>query len=118
VQVFHAVREPPLVEQLEVQPNVPGQPWLAAAHHDGRHEQVDLVHQPRRERVLREAGTAHAEVAVGGLQAADGFGVELALEPRDVAMCSTASTRSCRVAAGRRSSTNGRAAAMAATLGS
>jgi hypothetical protein len=56
VHVDHAVAEAPLVEKLEVHPDVSGQPRLAAAHDDREHQQVDLVHQPGPERVLRQAG--------------------------------------------------------------
>ena len=58
----------------------PRQRWLAAAHHDGVHEQVDLVHQPRPERVRRETGAAHAQVAIGGLETANGLRIEVGLE--------------------------------------
>src|SRR5918996_6187479 len=44
------VAEPPLVEQLQVQPDAPGQARLAAADDDREQEQVDLVHQPGPER--------------------------------------------------------------------
>jgi len=41
----HAVREAPFVEQLQRQADVLGQRLRAAANHDGREDEVALVHQ-------------------------------------------------------------------------
>ena len=58
VEVNHAVAETAFVQQLERQADVVGKGPLAAAHHDGRDEQVALVDQPGLERLGGEVGTA------------------------------------------------------------
>ena len=63
VQVDHAVVEPVLVDQLEIQPYVVRQRRRAAAHDHREEEQVQLVDQPGLERLARELGAADAEIA-------------------------------------------------------
>lgn len=49
MEVRDAVREPALIEQLELRPDAVRQGALAASHHDRAQEQVALVDQPRSE---------------------------------------------------------------------
>jgi hypothetical protein len=62
--VNQAVPEAALVKQLELQADVVRQRLLAASHHDGRHEQVQLVDQPRFERMGGEIGPGDGEVTL------------------------------------------------------
>src|SRR5205085_4506688 len=57
-QVHHAVAEAPLVEQIQLDVDAVRQRPLAAAHHDGREEQLHLVDEPGRERLAGELWTA------------------------------------------------------------
>jgi hypothetical protein len=45
------------VQQFEVQADIVREGPLAAPDHDGRHEQVELIDQPRRDRLGGEIGT-------------------------------------------------------------
>ena len=62
--VNDALAEATFVEQLELQADICGKSRLAAAHQDRRDEQMELVDQPRLDRVGGEPGTAHGEVTV------------------------------------------------------
>ena len=46
VEVNHPVAEAPFVEQLEIEARTNGECPRAAADHDGREEEADLVDQP------------------------------------------------------------------------
>src|SRR6266702_19648 len=81
-QVHHAVAEPALVQQFELEPGPVGEELLAAAQHDGPDEQVVLLHQPGGDRMGAEGGTAHGEITLGcRLQVPDRFGVEVWFDP-------------------------------------
>jgi hypothetical protein len=83
--VNHAVAETAFVQQLELEADLAGESLDAAAHHDGRDDEVDLVDQPGLDRLSGEIGTAHDQVA-----------------PADAFSCRTASgsnSRSIRVLA-------------------
>jgi 2-polyprenyl-6-methoxyphenol hydroxylase-like FAD-dependent oxidoreductase len=64
-EVDHAVAEAAFVEQFEPQADTVGDGLSAASHHDGREEQLALVHEASLERVASEFGTAHREVTSG-----------------------------------------------------
>ena len=61
-QIDPPVSKPPLVQELELQPNVIGQHPPAAAKEKRDEEQVNLVDQPRPKGLRGEGWTAHGEV--------------------------------------------------------
>src|SRR5439155_3590630 len=82
-EVDHAVAETALAQQLELHADVVGEALVAAAHHDGRNEQVDLVDQASPDRLAGEVGTANGEVSFGlRFHLRDRFRVEGSLDPR------------------------------------
>ena len=83
MEVNHAAFETAFVRQFELQADIAGEGPFAPSHHDGREEQVELIHQPRLDRLAGEVGTAHADVMTRGrLQLPDRFRVEVSLDPR------------------------------------
>jgi hypothetical protein len=80
-EVYDAVSESALIEELEVGAYAGRQPWLAPADDNGPHEQLALVDQPGLESLRREVGTSYGEIAAGrGLQFVYCGGVETAFE--------------------------------------
>src|SRR5215218_741253 len=83
VEVNHAALETAFVQQFELQADVAGEMPFTATNHDGRDEQVTLVYQPGLERLGRQVGTTHADVALRlRFHPTDRFGVEVSLDPR------------------------------------
>ena len=67
--VDDAVAEAALVEELELGARVGRQRRLAPTEDDGPDEQVELVNEPRVDRLCRKVRTSHDEIASGrGLQ--------------------------------------------------
>src|SRR5437660_8261429 len=80
-EVYDAVAESALVEELELGARVGRQRGLAPTEDDGPDEQLALVNQPGLDRLRREVRTAHDEIASGrGLQVVYRAGVEVAFE--------------------------------------
>ena len=88
VQVDGAVPEATHVLEIEVHADAVRERRRAASHHDRREEQMDLVDQPRSERLRGEVGTADAEVARRRrLHLSDRVGVERPIDPCPRAGC-------------------------------
>ena len=80
-EVYDAVSESALIEELKVGAHAGRQPWLAPADDNGQDEQLALVDQPGLESLRREVGTSYGEIAAGrGLQFVYCGGVETAFE--------------------------------------
>src|SRR5207244_151107 len=80
-EVYDAVSESALIEELKVGAHAGRQPWLAPADDNGQDEQLALVDQPGLESLRREVGTSYGEIAAGcGFQFAYRGGVETAFE--------------------------------------
>jgi len=62
MKVDDSTAGPPLIEQLKVEPGMPGEGVLAAAQHDWPEEQVALIHQARLKRLGSEIRSAHREI--------------------------------------------------------
>ena len=81
MEVNYAVAETAFGEQFELRAEVIGKSLLAASHHDGRKQQVELVQQPGLHRLPGELGAAHGDVSPSRrLQPPDRFGVEVSLD--------------------------------------
>ncbi len=65
MQVDDPAGEAALVEELEPDAHVAGQPMGTAAHHHGGDEQVKLVHEPGPERLSGEPRATDADVGPG-----------------------------------------------------
>jgi hypothetical protein len=61
VEVHHTLAESAFVQQFELQADIVGEERVAASHHDGRDEQVDLVDQPGLDRLGGEVGAGVAQ---------------------------------------------------------
>jgi len=80
-EVYDAVSESALIEELKVGAHAGRQPWLAPADDNGPDEQLALVDQPGLESLRREVRTSYGEIAADrGLQLVYRGGVELAFE--------------------------------------
>ena len=80
-EVYDAVSESALIEELKLDTHAGRQPWLAPADDDREDEQLALVDQPGLESLRREVGTSYGEIAAGrGLQLVYLGGVETAFE--------------------------------------
>ena len=80
-EVYDAVTESALIEELEICAHAGRQPWFAPADDNGQDGQPALVDQPGLESLRREVGTSYGEVAAGrGLQFVYCGGVETAFE--------------------------------------
>ena len=64
-EVYDAVSESALIEELKVGAHAGRQPWLAPADDNGQDEQLALVDQPGLESLRREVGTSYGEIAAG-----------------------------------------------------
>lgn len=62
-EVYDAVSESALIEELEVGAHAGRQPWLAPADDNGPDEQLALVDQPGLESLRREVRTSYGEIA-------------------------------------------------------
>jgi hypothetical protein len=80
-EVYDAVSESALGEELKVGAHAGRQPWLAPADDNGPDEQLALVDQPGLESLRREVRTSYGEIAADrGLQFVYRGGVETAFE--------------------------------------
>ncbi len=80
-EVYDAVSESALIEELKVGAYAGRQSGLAPADDNGQDEQLALVDQPGLESLRREVGTSYGEIAAGrGLQFVYCGGVETAFE--------------------------------------
>jgi hypothetical protein len=62
MEVDHAAAETAFVQQFELQVSIVREGLLAPSDHDGRDEQLELVHQPGSDRLGGELGTADGDV--------------------------------------------------------
>src|SRR5439155_15221982 len=82
-EVNRAVAETAFVEELELQTDIVRKGLLAASHHDGRDEQLELVDQAGLDRLGREVGTSDADVTLcRRLKLPNRLRVEGSLDPR------------------------------------
>lgn len=78
VKVDDTTAGPPLVKQLKVEADMPGEGVLAAAQHDWPEEQVALIHQARLKRLGSEISSAHRQIVrCVSLHSQDRLDVEL-----------------------------------------
>jgi hypothetical protein len=60
--VNHPVAEPAFVQQFELQADMVGERLVAASHHDGHEEQLELVDQSGLDRLGSEVGTCGCQI--------------------------------------------------------
>src|SRR3954471_10984159 len=76
-EVHDTVAEPALLQQLQLDPGVPGECGLACTDEHRMNEELALIDQPSVERVRGEGRPADGQVAGGGrLDVTDRIGVE------------------------------------------
>src|SRR5688572_12817363 len=79
----HAVAEPALLDQLQVQPHTVRKEPLSATHDHGADDHLELVDKTGPYRLRGEFRTVNRDVVLGAsLEPPDRVGIELPLDPR------------------------------------